>query len=82
MDVPEAWDLIDRVKPEYTRKEEDKVIVATLDTGIYYGHPDLKKNIDVANCISVAGMIPPYEQYQKPLYTHGTGCLLYTSRCV
>lgn len=73
MDVPEAWDLIDRVKPEYTRKEEDKVIVATLDTGIYYGHPDLKKNIDVANCISVAGMIPPYEQYQKPLYTHGTG---------
>lgn len=72
MDVPEAWDLIDKVKPKSERKEEDKVIVATLDTGINYEHPDLKKNIDVLNCISVTEQEEPYRVYKKPRFSHGT----------
>lgn len=73
MDVPEAWKLIDQIRPKRNRQDEDKVVVATLDTGIYYKHPDLRKNIDAENCVSVAGKEPPYEQYDKPLFSHGTG---------
>ncbi|MBC6681023.1 S8 family serine peptidase [Zhenpiania hominis] len=83
MDVPEAWDLIDKVKPKSDRKEEDRVIVATLDTGIHYEHSDLKKNIDVSNCISVTGQEEPYRVYKRPRFSHGTatgGILAATSR--
>lgn len=69
MDVPEAWQLIDQIRPKLNRQDEDKVIVATLDTGIYYGHPDLRKNIDVENSVSVAGIEPPYERYDRPLFS-------------
>lgn len=72
MDVPEAWNLIDKVRPKSARREEDKIIVATLDTGIDYRHPDLRKNIDIENCVSVAGQAPPYRVYEKPRFSHGT----------
>ena len=72
MDVPEAWRLINRIRPKSQREEGDKVIVATLDTGIFYRHPDLRENIDVANCVSVAGEEVPYPVYPKPDYSHGT----------
>lgn len=73
MDVPEAWDLIDRVKPQSERSEQDKVIVATLDTGADYRHPDLQENLDTENCVSVAGKKAPYPVYGKKLLSsHGT----------
>ena len=73
MDVQEAWDLIDKVKPKSGRGEKDKVIVATLDTGIDYEHPDLGENIDTENCVTVAGKTPPYKVYKKLPSSHGTG---------
>ncbi len=73
MDVPEAWKLIDKIRPKSKRSQKDKVIVATLDTGINYRHPDLEKNIDVRNCVTVAGKEPPYPVYDKVPSSHGTG---------
>lgn len=72
MDVWEAWDLIDRIRPKAQRKPEDRIKVAVLDTGAYYGHPDLQANLDMANCVDVAGKNPPYGQYEKPRAIHGT----------
>lgn len=67
MDVPEAWDLIDKVKPQALRDEKDKVIVATLDTGVDYQHPDLQKNVAIENCVTVADRESPYPVYGKAL---------------
>lgn len=50
--VKEAWDLIDKIKPVSERTSKDKVIVAFLDTGISE-HEDLTLNIDRENCITV-----------------------------
>ncbi|MCQ4635253.1 S8 family serine peptidase [Anaerovorax odorimutans] len=83
MDVPEAWDLIDELKPKQQRQESDKISVATLDTGIDYNHPDLQGNVDVENCVAVAGVSAPYAVYDKPSFSHGTktaGVIAATSR--
>ncbi|MCC2864700.1 S8 family serine peptidase [Ihubacter massiliensis] len=72
MDVPEAWNLIDEIKPRQMRKESDKIIVATLDTGIDTSHPDLQANLNKEHCVSVAGKTAPYPTYQTPKFPHGT----------
>lgn len=72
MDIEEAWDLIDRVRPVEERTEADRITVATLDTGVYYKHPDLRENVAAKNCVTVAGNIEPYEVYEKPKYQHGS----------
>ena len=72
MDVPEAWNLIDEIKPKQLRKEDDKIVVATLDTGIDTRHPDLQANLDKNHCVSIAGKTEPYPTYQTPQFPHGT----------
>ncbi len=72
MDVPEAWNLIDEIKPQNTRTEKDKIIVATIDTGADYQHPDLQENMDAQHCVSVTGPSTQYKQYEAPDYSHGT----------
>lgn len=72
MDVPEAWNLIDEIRPKQLRKEDDKIVVATLDTGIDTRHPDLQANLDKDHCVSVAGKTEPYPTYQTPKFPHGT----------
>lgn len=67
MQVQEAWNLIDQMKPVEERTEEEKVIVATIDTGIGE-HEDLIDNIEREHCVQVE----TYEPYEAITAGHGT----------
>ncbi|MDY0097151.1 MAG: S8 family serine peptidase [Candidatus Dojkabacteria bacterium] len=48
IDAPEAWEIFDR--------NSNAVIVAVIDTGVEYSHPDLQNNMwDGTNCVSDTG---------------------------
>lgn len=58
LDVPEAWNLLDKIASTASRQP---VKVAVLDTGAYYQHPDLKANMDIEHCVMIKdGEAVPY----------------------
>lgn len=69
MDVPEAWNLIERLKP---LGDFRKVKVAVIDTGADYLHKDMAANMDTKHCVrTVNGEIRPYKVSELK-GTHGT----------
>ena len=69
LDVPEAWNLLDKVAGSADR---EPVRVAVLDTGAYYLHPDLKANMDIEHCVMIAdGEAVPYDR-STLVSGHGT----------
>lgn len=79
MNVEAAWEYINERKTD-GKIDGDKVVVATLDTGISPEHKDLKNlnsNIDWDHCVTVAGQpgpdYPRYESADALPDGHGTG---------
>ncbi|MDD6190345.1 MAG: S8 family serine peptidase [Firmicutes bacterium] len=88
LDLPEAWSAIEAYKQDGTIADpSNRVVIATLDSGIYLSHEDEKDisdggNFDLAHCkTTVAGIDPDSESYDpapntetaypNPLISHG-----------
>ena len=52
IDAQNAWDLVDALREyEGALPKDQRVKVATIDTGVSLTHEDLQKNIDKDNCV-------------------------------
>lgn len=88
LDVPEAWSAIEKYKKDGTIKNPSKrVVIATLDSGIYLNHEDesdIRKggNFDLAHCKTTVFGIDPdsaaynpskgsITEYPNPNISHG-----------
>lgn len=70
LDVPEAWAAIEKYQKNGTiENPSERVVIATLDSGIYLKHEDEKDihkggNFDLAHCkTTVSGIDPDGESY-------------------
>lgn len=79
MDVPEAWDFLDRYSASQKAGGNNlqKVTIATIDTGANTNHYDLQANLDKAHCVKVsdtdtAAGSTAYKTYTVPKWSHGT----------
>lgn len=67
IDTQEAWDLLDRYRPNPV----DRIMMASIDTGVILNHPDIKENLDAENCVR-ATKDGKMSKYTKVKFTHGT----------
>ena len=71
IDVQNAWDLVDELREyEGTLGKNDRVHVATIDTGVSLVHEDLQKNIDKDHCVQTIGS--EIIKGKEPKFKHGT----------
>lgn len=67
MDVPEAWNLIEKIKEIAGPK--DRVIISAVDTGCVTNNKDMQANLDTVHSVNVTGDEP---RYTRAKWNHGT----------
>ena len=75
IDVQNAWDLVDALREhDGALPKDQRVKVATIDTGVSLTHEDLQKNIDKDNCVQTIGteIIKYGKEGKEPKFKHGT----------
>ena len=83
IDAQNAWDLVDALREyEGALPKDQRVKVATIDTGVSLTHEDLQKNIDKEHCVQTIVSVSneeypePIVEYSKvekqPWHSHGT----------
>ncbi len=67
IDAQNAWDLVDALREhDGALPKDQRVKVATIDTGVSLTHEDLQKNIDKDNCVQT--IVPnPYDEAGNPV---------------
>lgn len=66
IDTQEAWDLLDKYVPN-----NERIKVASIDTGAYLWNNDLNENIDKENCVRISGD-SVITGVRTPKFSHGT----------
>ncbi|MCB6992373.1 S8 family serine peptidase [bacterium 210820-DFI.6.37] len=69
----EAWNAIDQMRKNGKIENREKVIVASLDTGIDLQHEDLQVNIDKVHCVTVLDGKAPTNYTTADLKGRGHG---------